>query len=87
MCRERISLAQLQKRADRDSLIVEEVSSCSWRVSMVKAMLLEKKVNLMIFYCVEEDFDVGQSRVRDRLQQGKRRVMMLLRDAVRRGTR
>ena len=52
---------------------------------MVKAMLLEKKVNLMIFYfVVEEDFDVGQSRVRDRLQQGKRRVMMLLRDAVRR---
>ena len=59
VCRERISLAQLQKRADRDSLIVEEVSSCSWRVSMVKAMLLEKKVNLMIFYFVEEDFDVG----------------------------
>ena len=51
---------------------------------MTKAMLLEKKVNLMIFYFVEEDFDVGQSRVRDRLQQGKRRVMMLLRDAVRR---
>ena len=43
-----------------------------------------EEVNLMIFYCVEEDFDVGQSRVRDRLQQGKRRVMMLLRDAVRR---
>ena len=43
VCRERISLAQLQKLADRDSLIVEELSSCSWRVSMVKAMLLEKK--------------------------------------------
>ena len=84
VCREMISLAQLQKRAAGDSLIVEEVSSSSWRVSMVKATLLEKKVNLMIFYCVEEDFDVGQSRVRDRLQQGKRRVVMLLRDAVRR---
>ena len=59
VCRERISLAQLQKRADRDSLIVEEVSSSSWRVSMTRAMLLEKKVNLMIFYFVEEDFDVG----------------------------
>ena len=59
MCRERISLAQLQKRADRDSLIVEEVSSSSWRVPMTRAMLLEKKVNLMIFYFVEEDFDVG----------------------------
>ena len=59
MCRERISLAQLQKRADRESLIVEEVSSSSWRVPMTRAMLLEKKVNLMIFYFVEEDFDVG----------------------------